>query len=321
MPAPPSRDVVRDPRWRVGLGVVLAAVAFAFAGGLVELVTLWATNADYSHGFLVVPFVAYLLWTRRGQFPATIGRWPDPRGLLFFAAAVVIYVAADRLNIAREWLMSFAVLVALAGVVVMFCGRWKGLAWAWPAFVLLPLTFQLPHRVEQTVSLRLREFATDGANFAFQTFGLPTYAEGNRILIDNAPLVEVAEACSGLSMLMVFVTLAAAIFLLATARPLTDRLVVLFSAVPIAVGCNLVRIVATGLVYHAGWTRLGHALVHDLFGWAMMPLALALIWIELRLLAWVVVPEEHLTTREALGLSVRRRPGGPVAGPPAGPAR
>ncbi len=304
MPSP-SRELIRSRPWQLAVGAVLVAVAFAFHGALAQLGRLWVTNADYSHGLLVVGFVGYLLWKRRDRFPATITRWPDPWGVPPVVVAGGGYVLADKFNIAREWLQAFAVMLALAGVVVMFCGRWKGLLWAWPAFVFLPMTFPLPFSVEQTVSLKLREFATEGANFAFQTFGLPSYTEGNLIVIGETRLA-VAEACSGLSMLLVFVALSTAVVFLYQSRPLLDRMFVLAAAVPIAVLCNIIRIVATGLIYHAGWTRLGDAIVHDLFGWLMMPLALGFMWGVLRLLDWLVEPVDRLSTGDALGLPTKK---------------
>jgi exosortase/archaeosortase family protein len=77
--------------------------------------------------------------------------------------------------------------------------------------------------------------------------------------------------------------------------PWHDRLVLVASAVPIAVLANVARITATGLAYHA-WGRqsaTAHLIMHELAGWLMMPLALGLLWLELRFLAnlFVVEPE------------------------------
>jgi exosortase len=265
-----------------------------------ELADLWTTRADYSHGLLVVPFAGYLLWSGRGHF-TTGGRWPDPWGLPFVLAAAGLYLFADRTNYAKEGSQAFALVLALAGVAVMFCGRWAGLRWAGPGLAFLVLAFPLPHGVEQTLSFRLRSVATEGANFAFQTLGLASYTEGNVIAVGETRL-EVENACSGLSMLLVFVAVAAAIALLCRSRPLFDRGLVLASGVPVAVACNVARITATGLVYHAGWTDLGDAVVHDLAGWLMMPVALGLIWAELRLVDWVTEPAERVGAGEVLRL-------------------
>jgi exosortase len=306
--AAPSAEVVRQRAWQASLVVVVAALAFAFSGALRELIVLWTTKADYSHGLLIVPFCAYLLATRREFFPVTIA-WPDWRGLPFLALAAVVYVAADKVNLAREWLQASAVMLAFVGVVVMFCGRWQGLLWAWPVLVFLPLAFPLPFRVENAVSLKLRSFATRWGNYGFQTIGLPSYQEGNVIVLPHAEgetRLGVEQACSGLSMLLAFVALSAAIAFLYKSRPWVDRAIIFFSAFPIALICNMLRIVVTGLVYYAGWTQLGDLIVHDLAGWLMMPLALGILWLELRLMDWVTEPVETVTADVALGL---RQPG------------
>lgn len=310
MPVTPSEEVVRDRRWQLGLGAVLLSIGFAFAGVLAELAHLWVTRADYSHGFLVVAFAGYLLWRRRDLFPATVRGWPALIGLPFFAVGAVLFVAADRVNIAREWVQAAALVVCLAGAVVMFCDRWNGLRWAWPALLFLPLAFPLPHRVEQTVSLKLRDVATHGATFAFQTVGIPSYAEGNKVHVGETTL-DVAEPCSGLSMLLMFVALSAGIALLYESRPLIDRVIVLLTAVPIAILCNVIRVVLTGLVYHAGWRQLGDLLFHDLLGWLMAPMALGFTWLVLKAMDWVVEPVERLSTAQALGLPTRS-PVGPA---------
>ena len=286
---------------------MVAALLFAFSGVLGELWQLWTTKADYSHGLLIVPFVAYLLATRREHFPARVA-WPDLWGLPLFAASAVVYFVADRFNVAKEWLQAFALMLAFAGVVVMFCGGVRGLRWAWPALVFFPLAFPLPNRVEQAVTAKLQSFAVKWGNYGFQTLGLPSYTEGNIIVLphgDGDTRLGVAQACSGLSMVLAFVTLSAAIAFLYKSRPTVDRAILFASAFPISLVCNMIRIVGTGLVYYAGWTRLGDLVVHDLAGWLMMPLALGILWLELKLMDWVTEPDVRLSTNELLGLGGR----------------
>ena len=318
MLAAPTAEVVRQRPWQASLAVVAVALLFAFSGVLRELLQLWTTKADYSHGLLIVPFVAYLLVTRRETFPARIA-WPDLWGLPLFAGSAAVYFVADRTNFAKEWSQAFAMMLAFAGVVVMFCGGRRALRWAWPALVFFPLAFPLPNLVERAVTAKLQSFAVRWGNYGFQTLGLPSYAEGNIIVLPHADgdtRLGVAQACSGLSMLLAFVTLSAAIAFLYKSRPTVDRAVLFASAFPISLVCNMARIVGTGLVYYAGWTRLGDLVVHDLAGWLMMPLALAILWLELRLMDWVTEPDVRLSTNELLGLGGResRRVTRPSAG-------
>ena len=313
VPSRPSSEVLRDRRWQIAVGLTTAAVLFAFGGVVRELIELWTTKVDYSHGLLIVPFMAYLLWTRKDTFPAFIRHWPDWRGLPFMLVGGVVVVVEERVNFAREWVQAAALTLALVGIVVMFCGRWAGLKWAAPALVFLPLAFELPAKIGIAVTNRLQGFAAEWGNYAFQTLGFPSYIEGNIIIIGETRL-GVEQACSGLSMILAFVALAGAIAILYRSRHWIDRLILFASAVPIALFCNILRIVVTGLFYHAGWTKLADAVVHDLAGWLMMPLALGFLWFLVKLMDWMTEPIDRVSTNEALGLPKARKPTSPSVG-------
>src|SRR5262249_50879152 len=118
------------------------------------------------------------------------------------------------------------------------------------------------------------------------------FAEGNIILIEDNQL-GVADACSGLGMLLTFFALSTA-FALVVRRPRIDRLMLVASAVPVAVTANVARITATGLAYYAAGphSAAAHAILHDLAGWLMMPLAMLLLWAELLLLGKLFVEQK-----------------------------
>ena len=138
----------------------------------------------------------------------------------------------------------------------------------------------------------LRRLATEMSTYALQTLGCPAMAEGNIIFIDDIRL-GVEEACSGLGMLMTFFALATAMAMIVNAS-LPNRLVLIASAIPIAIFANVIRITATGVAYHLGGQgqRAGQMIYHDLAGWLMMPLALGMLWLELKFLAnlWMDEP-------------------------------
>jgi len=291
----PFEQAIHSRPWQCALIGVLLAIAFAFFGGLRDVVENW-TKADYSHGFLMPPFVGYLLWKRWTKLSAEIA-WPEGRGIVFFAVAITLYFLGS-VNIAKEFTRGAAILIAFMGVAWMFFGGRKGLRWGLPGLLFLILALPLPNPVENELSYRLRSAATRSAVFILQTLGFPTYYIGYQINI-GATQLQVAEACSGLSMLLTFVALTAAIVLLCPpTRRWSDRLVILAAAIPIAVVCNIGRIVVTGLIYHAGWKSLGDSFVHDFAGWLMMPFALGMIWLAFKLIDWLLVVKELATAEE-----------------------
>jgi exosortase len=134
--------------------------------------------------------------------------------------------------------------------------------------------------------------ATQASTYGLQTLGCPAFADGNIIVLKDKAL-GVAEACSGLSMLLVFFAMATAVALIIL-RPWWEKVIILASAVPIAVLANVGRITSTGLLYQMGRGREAELVFHDLAGWLMMPAGLAMIGMELKILGRLtVVSESH----------------------------
>jgi exosortase len=130
--------------------------------------------------------------------------------------------------------------------------------------------------------------ATQASGFALQLLGLPVVVEGHVLLL-GAQQIAVAEACSGLSMLFVFLALATAVAFVVD-RPWLDRVLIVLSAAPIAVAANVVRIAATAFAYQFVGQKLGDFIFHSLAGWLMVPLALLMTWGVLKLIDAVLVP-------------------------------
>jgi exosortase len=283
----PHDAAVRDLRTVGALTAGSLALAFLWSywPALESMVERWWSDPQYSHGFLVPIFAATVLWTRRRQWEET--RWqPSWWGLPVLALAMAMRLVAAAQDIVA--LDAFSLLPALAGIVLL-AGGVGMLRWSLPAIAFLAFMLPLPFSVEAALAQPLRRIATNVSTYVLQTLGCPAFSEGNVIVIEEKRLF-VAEACSGLGMLLTFFALSTA-FALVVRRPLADRLVLVGSAVPVAVASNVARIAATGLAYY-WWgqhSAAAHAIFHDLAGWLMMPFALLLLWLEMRVLARLFV--------------------------------
>jgi exosortase/archaeosortase family protein len=102
----------------------------------------------------------------------------------------------------------------------------------------------------------------------------------------------VAEACSGLGMLFTFLALATAVAFVID-RPPRDKIILVASALPIALLANVVRVTATGVLHVTAGDAAAKAFFHDLAGWVMMPLALGVLWLELVVLSRLFVAAER----------------------------
>ena len=234
-------------------------------------------NPRYSHGYLVPLFALYVLWLRRANRSDQVGsRWIGPvlilaGGFLYFLGAYAYFT----------WLDSTSLLVTLCGLCALLGGQ-AGLGWAWPSIAFLIFMVPLPYRIETTLGSPLQRLATVISTYVLQVFGLPAFSSGNTIII-NDYTIGIVDACNGLG--ASYMVLACAVGAsLVIDRPLVDRIILIASAIPIALVANATRVTLTGLLHELLGKGAADHLEHDLAGWLTMPLAIALLYIEYKLL-------------------------------------
>lgn len=269
--------------WLVLGAALLACLGWAYWPGLTEMAHRWSTQAQYSHGYLVPLFALYLLWHRRAAYqqgPFAPSWW----GVFWLAVG-----SGMRLFSGYYFLTSLddlSLLPTLAGLVLLLGGG-KALAWSWPSIAFLVFMLPLPHTLNRALTLPLQRIGTVASTYVLQTLGFPALSEGNVILL-NEHRIGVVEACSGLGMMMTFCALAVGFVMVIRPRPL-DTLILLLSAIPIAILANVFRITVTAILYDRVSIEAG-AFFHDkLAPYPMMGLALVLLWLEIWLLSKLLI--------------------------------
>ncbi len=223
-------------------------------------------------------FAGYILWRRRDQIKADDFR-PSWWGVGIVTVSFGVRYAGFALY--QTWLDAASLLVAIVGIVVAIGGR-RVLLWAAPGLLFLLFVIPLPYRIQSMLAGTLQRTATIASTYVLQTVGVPAVSEGNIILLTHDRL-GIVEACNGLTMLVTFFALATAVALLVK-RSFVERLLIVASAVPIAVAANVARISLTGVLFEAQQGDWAHRLFHDLAGWFMMPLAIGMLLVELYIL-------------------------------------
>ena len=279
--------------------VVAAAFVWLYWSSISHLVHVWATQEDYGHGFVVPIFAVALLWLRRDMILSYTGRgswW----GLPVLALWAVIRWTSVYFNYGS--LPEYSMLVGFAGMAI-FVGGWQALNWCWPSIVFLIFMIPLPGAMQGEFSQLLQGVATRISVFVIQTLGLPAVAQGHLINVNDRWL-DVETACSGLRMLMLFFAMCVGMAFVVR-KPLWEKLVMIASALPIAVVSNVARIVLTAVICEMGrqWPSLinvenAQEFIHNWVGYlVMMPLGLLLLWAEMALLSKLMLaplPERPL---------------------------
>lgn len=279
----PSIPAFSSTGWLLGAAALIMLV-WSFFPTVMWMVGKWTDDPQYSHGFLVPFFSAYLGYRAFQAGKLTLG---TPRTILG-VAVLVVALAARALagGLMFHQLDAGALLLSLTGLVLMAGGfpLLRGLA---PSLAFLIFMVPLPYELEQNVGGPLKVVATQASTYLLQTLGLPAVAEGHVILIDEIRL-GVVDACSGLKMLMTFSAFAFGAVLLVD-RTRFEKLMILLGIVPIAVLTNVLRISATGIAHTFTGDKGTLHFLHDLHGWLMMPLGLALLGLQLWVLARLVI--------------------------------
>jgi exosortase len=253
------------------LGLLLVAL-FSYWTTAEWLESAWRSEADYSHGYIVIPLAIVLLWMRWDSFPG-VHRNVDWRGLWMIGVAVVMRVIGRLAYM--DFLDGYSIIPMVAGVVWLLCGL-PALKWSSPAILFLIMMVPLPYRAESMLSWQLQGVATDLSTAMLRILGKPAIAEGHIIWIGDSKLM-IEEACSGMRIFVGMIALA--LFWAATVkRSWLDRIVILAAAVPMALFVNALRITVTGILY--GWfeSAASRKIIHDWTGFLMIPLAALLLW-------------------------------------------
>jgi len=265
-------------------GVFVAALTWGYWNMLKYTSSFW-DNPLYSHGWIIPLFCGYLFWQRRRKLSqvASSERWI---GLAVLVASLLSRLYFSNYDINPLDRASY--IFALLGVTLLV-GGFSMLRWAGPPLAFLVFMFPLPSVLENSVLWGLQRVAAISSTWTLQLLGIPALREGSKIVIDQLPL-DVADACSGLRMSTIFGAMSVALAMLIH-RPWWDRLVLLLTAIPVALFTNVIRITVTALLYLAfPESEAVKHYVHDWAGLAMMPIAMGILWLELQLLHKITVP-------------------------------
>ncbi len=253
-------DTQMDARGRVEpvgrlLGwCALLSVAFAWVfWDFLHRQVLFAVRqqADWGHT-LVIPFIAgWFIWLKRDRIFANPlqASWSGLFVLLLGLAWYSI-CALGPTTLHHHNLMGVGVAMAITGLAIFIFG-WRAMRWMWfPLIYLIVFGQTISDRFMEVVTFKLQDIAAVGSFHGLSILGLDLTRSGNTLEIfydgTSHPL-NIAEACSGMRMLMAFFALGVA--MAATSLQFTwQRVLLVAMALPTAVFVNILRVMTLGLL-------------------------------------------------------------------------
>jgi exosortase len=271
-------------RAAVSVGLVGIGFTVLYWNVLMKLVHDWATDDNYSHGFLVVPIAAHFVWERRHQLTVQ-GRRPAAIGLAVLLGSVAV-LAAGVLG-AELFLTRIAIVGSLAGVTLFLFG------WAYLRVLAFPLAFlllmiPLPAIIFNQIAFPLQLVASRVGQEVLSLWGIPVLREGNIIVLATTTL-EVAEACSGIRSLVSLLTLGIVYGYFTDPRS-GVRLAIALTSVPVAIVTNGLRVAGTGVAAHYYGLEAATGFFHAFSGWLVFVVSLGILFVVARAVT-LLLPE------------------------------
>jgi exosortase len=250
--------------------VCVAAFLGAYGSVIWRLLHDWATDGNYTHGFLLAPVAGYLIWRKRNRLRAMQAR-PSAIGLAVVLVALVTLVVG---SVAADlFLMRSSLVLLVAGAVAFFWG-WNHLReLAFPIGLAL-LTIPIPTIIFNQISFPLQLLASRVGVALLQFTGVPALREGNVILLSNTQL-EVAEACSGLRSLVSLFSLGLLYAYFSHPQSWVRGIIALIT-IPIAILTNALRVAGTGVAAHFYGAAAATGFLHTFSGWLMFVVSMVL---------------------------------------------
>lgn len=271
--------------WRRTLPVLIVALTFVlicFRETFTSMAEIWARSETFTHGFIVPPLSAWLIWRRR-KVLASLPPITSPWAIVPILFAGVAWLLGDLAS--ANSLTQLAATSILVLTVVAVIGLRVAREIAFPLgflFFSVPLgEFFLPILMEWTANFTIT---------ALRLTGIPVYREGLSFVIPSGNW-SVVEACSGVRYLIASL-MVGTLFAYLNYRSNRRRLIFVAVSAIVPIFANWVRAYLIVMLGHLSGNRIAVGVDHLIYGWIFFGVViLSMFVIGAR---WSEVPAEDV---------------------------
>jgi len=251
------------------------AVAAAFVVLYAPIIPWWVEHCSdpeglYNHAFLI-PFVSlWLLWQIRGKLSQVAYR-PCPKALWLVAAGLLLNLFG--VIVEAKFIVFLSLVVVLIGLLWMWLGTefmrvvWFPLAFLFFAVPLDPILTKL--------SVPLQMFSARMAGAVVGLTGIPVVVSGAQLSTSKFGVIVIPD-CSGLKYTVSLLALATLVAAQVSIPSVFWRVVLVLSALPVAMIANAIRITAVTLIGELWGKEAATGFYHNASGVLIFAIALAM---------------------------------------------
>ncbi len=303
-----SREYVPSPTilWMCGLSILITLCLSFWTFFNMQVRLAIAEPSDWGHIFVVPLIAIWFILLKKDEITAR-PLSPSWAGLGFIALGILIFTIGSigPKQLIHHLVRAGGVFWAVFGLLVLFTG-WRGLRlMSFPLFYTFVFGVVITKRIMTPITNDLQDISARGAWFCLRIMGFDVDLAGNTLTlhqgVESFPL-NVAEACSGMRMLVAFLALGTAMAYVGLSRS-WQRILLVLLGIPVAIFVNVLRVMTLGLLARYDVDFVSGDF-HTFVGlvW-LIPAFLVFI-----LLMWVVrklvleAPVEHSGTEESRSL-------------------
>lgn len=265
---------MRMPKLRpnfLALGLLLGCFFLLYFNVILEMIRQWWEDSNYSHGFLI-PFVSGFLVWRKWDKLAKLDKRPSNLGFLVLFLGLLLLILG---HLGAEFFTKrFSMLVVVFGLLLLNLGNDHIKILFFPLAFLI-FMIPLPYILYDSIAFPLQMLALKVATSSLDWLGIRVLREGNIIHLSTT-FLEVQEACSGIRSLVSLLALTT-FYSYLTQNGILKRVILILSAIPIAVILNAFRVTATGVLTACYGENVAQGFFHEFSGLLTFLFAMPLI--------------------------------------------
>ena len=261
------------PARRRSTQLLLALIALqvlVYGSTYLSMAQIWWRSETFSHGFLIFPIAAWLVWRNRAEL-ARLPLAPDLRALLPLLALALGWAVARSVDVLV--VEQFAVVFMLPVLVWLCLGLRAVWALAFPlAFILLAVP------VGEFLIYPMMEFTAAFTVNAVRLTGIPVFWDGMFFTLPSGTW-NIVEGCSGVRYIIASVTLGV-LYAYLTYYSYWRRAAFILAACLVPVIANGMRAFIIVMLGHFSGMKIATGVDHLIYGWVWFGIVMFfLFWV------------------------------------------